>query len=138
MGQYFKYLFYTLRNKSSFYFYSISQYRAKLCFIVVFLFLKSWLIWSTNNTVWFFSEYFICHFYILWAKVMSAIFTPKIIRCSRSFSNFDRFYFWLCVTPSNATCNALIISCSSQVTMSGSNRNFFWILKIFLMIFYSF
>ena len=28
------------------------------------------------------------------------------------------------ISPSNATCNALMISCSSQVTTSGSNPNF--------------
>ena len=53
--------------------------------------LKSWFIRSTNNTVLFFSEYFICHFYFLWPKIMGKIFTPKTIRCFESFSNVYRF-----------------------------------------------
>ena len=35
----------------------------------------------------FFSEYFICHFYFLWPKILRIIFTPKTICCSRLFSN---------------------------------------------------
>ena len=31
----------------------------------------------------------------LWPKIISKIFTPKTIRCSRSFSNFYRFYILL-------------------------------------------
>ena len=42
-----------------------------------------------------FLEYFVCHFYFLWPKIIYIIFTPKAIRCYRSLSNFYRFYFWL-------------------------------------------
>ena len=45
----------------------------------------------------FFSEYFVCHFYFLWPKILRIIFTPKTIRCSRLFSSFYWFCFWLCV-----------------------------------------
>ena len=45
----------------------------------------------------FFSEYFICHFYFLWPKIMSKIFTPKTICCSRLFFKFFQFYFWFCI-----------------------------------------
>ena len=67
------------------------------CNIFVFLFLKSWLAWSTNNTVWFFSLHFICHFYFLWPKIGFKFFTPSRICCSRLFSSFYWFYFWLFV-----------------------------------------
>ena len=45
----------------------------------------------------FFSEYFICHFYFFWSKILCIIFTPKTICCSRLFSNFYWFNFWFCV-----------------------------------------
>ena len=46
-------------------------------------------------TVWFLSKHFICHFYLLWFKILSVIFTPSTIRCSNFFFSFYWFYFWL-------------------------------------------
>ena len=43
----------------------------------------------------FFSKYFICHFYFFWSKIFCIIFTPKTICCSKLFSNFYWFNFWL-------------------------------------------
>ena len=39
----------------------------------------------------FFSEYFICHFYILWPKILHIIFTAKTIYCSKFFPIFIGF-----------------------------------------------
>ena len=50
---------------------------------------------QTNKAVRFFSEHFVCRFHFLWPKIMCKVFAPKTIRCSRYFSNFYRFYFWL-------------------------------------------
>ena len=58
------------------------------------LFQKSRLFRLTINTVWFFSKHFICHFYFLWFKIISVIFTPYKIRCSKFFSKFYWLYFW--------------------------------------------
>ena len=97
MGQYFQYPFYTSHNKSSSYFYNIKSVKCWIiCYCCVFV-LKPWLIWLTNNTVRFFPEYFVCHFYFLWPKIIGKIFTPKTICCSESLSNFYQFYFWFCV-----------------------------------------
>ena len=68
------------------------SYFLLLCFCFKNLDLIDW----QTTLVRFFSEYFVCHFYFLWPKIMCKVFTSKIIRCSRSFSNFYRFYFWLC------------------------------------------
>ena len=66
--------------------------------MLIFFFLKKfWFIWSTNNTVRFFSEYFTCHFHFFWSKILLIIFAAKPIRCSRLFSNFYPFYLSLCV-----------------------------------------
>ena len=95
-GQYFLYLFYSLHSKLACLFCNISFSNVEL-FFVVFLLQKCWLIWSTNNTVRFCSEHFICHFHFFWPKILCIIFAPKAIRFSRSFFNFYRFFFWSCV-----------------------------------------
>ena len=59
--------------------------------LIYFLLQKSWFIWSTNNTLRFFSEYFICHFHFFWPKILRIIFTPKAIRCYGLFSKFIGF-----------------------------------------------
>ena len=44
-----------------------------------------------------FSKYFIYHFYFLWSAILCIILTPKTICCSKLFSKFYRFNFWLCI-----------------------------------------
>ena len=60
------------------------------------------------NTVWFFSEHFICHFYFLWPITMSKIFTPS------SFPVFNgcifNFVFFI-------PCNLVGLFCQSILTL---------------------
>ena len=59
--------------------------------LIYFLLQKSWFIWSTNNTLRFSSEYYICHFHFFWPKILHIIFTPKAIRCYGLFSKLISF-----------------------------------------------
>ena len=110
----YRYVFCTLINKFASCFYTICQ--NYVCFLLglysftktddlcccsiifccrIFV-LKPWFTSSKNNANWFFSKHFISHFYFLWIKVMSVIFTFWTMH-SNFFPSFYRFYFWLCV-----------------------------------------
>ena len=60
-------------------------------------------------------------------------FYSKFVFRKVSIKSFFLIQCWVSmISPSNATCNALMIPCSSQVTTSRSNHNFFLNSKNFL------
>ena len=98
--------------------------------LIYFLFYKSWFIWSTTNTVRFFSKYFICHFHFFRSKIFCMIFTHKTICCSRLFSNFDVFFMFYNVGSIFLTTRLKHFDFIEWFDLNSSSNSLFEILSI--------